>query len=125
MRNRNADYSRASYEMDGDFDRADRFAALAVLDAPNRPGSNFEPRFRNRVPAHFAPAVAAFGETTSRPTYLLQHREQVLLCRHCSETVHRHRGPLADPLAERDRADVAGRLGQLRQLVLEVLLALG
>ncbi len=98
--------------------------ALAVLDTPNRPRSNLEPLFRDRLPAHLAYAVTAVGDATSSPTYLLQHREQVLLCRHCGKTVYRHRGPVTDTLAEGDRTDLTGRLGQLRQLVLEALLPL-
>jgi hypothetical protein len=62
--------------------------------------------------------------TRCRATYLLQHREQVRLRRHRGEPVYRHRGPVADTLAERDRTDLSGRLGQLRQLAQEVLLPL-
>jgi hypothetical protein len=97
-------------------------SALAVLDTPNRPGSNLEPIFGDRLPAHLADAVGAVGDTTSSATYLLQHREQVLLCRHSGETVDSYRGPLADTLAERDRAELTGRLGQLGQLNLKLVL---
>lgn len=93
-------------------------------DAANRPRSNLEPVFRDRLPAHLAHAVRAIGEAASCSTYLVQHREQMLLRRHRGEPVDRHRGTVADPLAERDRADLASRFGQLRQLILEVLLPL-
>jgi len=97
-------------------------SALAVLDTPNRPRANLEPFFGDRLPAHLAYAVGAVGDTTSSATYLFQDREQVLLCRHSGETVDSHRGPFADTLAERDRAELAGRLCQLGQLTLKLLL---
>lgn len=95
-----------------------------MLHASNCPRSKLEPFRGQRLTAHLAQAVAAVGHAVSGPTYLLQHGEQMLLRGHSGEPIYRHRGPVADTLAERNGADLSGRFGQLRQLALQVLLPL-
>lgn len=96
-----------------------------MLDTPNRPRSDLEPFFTDRPAAHLADAVAAVGNMTPSAAYVVQHREQMLLCRYCGQTVDSERGPLADTLAEGDRAELVARLGQLTQLNSKLLLPIG
>lgn len=96
-----------------------------VSDTPDRPRENLKTFFGNRLATQLALTVSTMGHAVSGVPYVLQHRKQVLLSRHRSEAVDRHRGSLADALAEGDCPGLFDRRSEFCKLRLEPLLSLG